>query len=211
MEKRKVAFFDVDKTLIEGDSMFLLLKYTIDKYPKAKRRLPKLFIDLCFHKVGLKNTKKAKESMFYTINHLNDKDLMDFYHSVIKIRMFQDALNEIKKMKAEGYMTMLISASPECYLKYFEEEDFVDVVIGTKLKAKDNFYTNIIEGENCKGVEKVERIKKYLFENGIEIDKENSVAYSDSLSDKPMFDLVKNAYLINYKKDHEDYEILRWK
>lgn len=211
MVTKKIAFFDVDKTLIEGDSMFLLLKYTLDKYPKAKGRLPKLFMDLCLHKAGVIKTKKAKESMFYTIKYLNEEDLKHFFDTVIKPKMFNDALKEITRLKNEGYTTILISASPECYLKYFEEEDFVDVVIGTKLKATDKFYTNTIEGINCKGIEKVERINKYLNEKGIAIDKENSVAYSDSLSDKPMFDLANKAYLINYKKSHKDYEILRWK
>ncbi|MGL5617005.1 MAG: HAD family hydrolase [Sarcina sp.] len=211
MAMQKIAFFDVDKTLIEGDSMFLLLKYTIDKYPKAKKRLPKLFMDLCFYKLGLINTKKAKESMFYTINYLSDNDLDNFYKEVIKKKIFNDALIEITKLKEEGYLTLLISASPECYLKHFENEEFVDGVIGTKLKAKENFYTNEIEGINCKGIEKVERINQYLKEKGITVDKEKSLAYSDSLSDKPMFDLANKAYLINYKKSNNDYEILKWK
>ena len=34
--------------------------------------------------------------------------------------------------------------------------------------------------------------------------------FSDSLSDKPLLDLVGHPYLINYKKKHE-IEILKWK
>lgn len=208
---QKIAFFDVDKTLIEGDSMFLLLKYTTEKYPKAKRRLPKLFLDLCLYKLGIINTKKAKESMFYTMNYLNEDDLKDFYNTILKSKLFDDALIEITRLKEEGYHTLLISASPECYLKYFEEEEFVDGVIGTRFKKSNSFYNNVIEGENCKGEEKVKRINAYLKEKEIIVDKNGSLAYSDSLSDKPMFDLAEKAYLINYKKNNDHYEILRWK
>ena len=35
--------------------------------------------------------------------------------------------------------------------------------------------------------------------------------FSDSLSDTPLLDLVGNGYLINYKKNHEKYKILKWK
>ena len=49
-----------------------------------------------------------------------------------------------------------------------------------------------------------------LAEKNIKVDFKNSYMFSDSLSDKPLLDLVGNPYLINYKKKHE-IEILRWK
>lgn len=211
MEIKKIAFFDVDKTLIAGDSMFLLLKYTLKKYPNAKLKIPKLFLDLCLYKLNIINTKKAKESMFYTINYLSEEDIKDFYENVIKSKIFKNALDKIKELKKEGYYTILVSASPECYLRYFEKEEYVDKLIGTKLKKDNNKYINSIEGLNCKSIEKVKRIDEYLKSQNISIDKENSLAYSDSLSDKPMFDLVSKSYLINYKKNNKDYEILSWR
>ena len=66
-------------------------------------------------------------------------------------------------------------------------------------------------GENCKGKEKVRRLKEYLQEHNIEVDYKNSYMFSDSLSDKPLLDLVGNGYLINYKKNNKDYKILNWK
>lgn len=211
MKAIKVALFDIDKTLIKGDSMFKLLKYTIDKYPKAKWKLPKLFFMLIAYKFKFIDTKKAKENMFYTLNYLNKNDLDNFYNEVLKASVYEDAIAEIKKLKKDGYYTLLVSASPECYLKYFEIEDYVDVVLGTKLQVVGNRYVNKIEGYNCKGEEKVVRINDFLRKEGLCIDKPNSVAYSDSLSDTPMFKLVGTAYLINYKKKNLDYEILKWK
>ena len=119
--------------------------------------------------------------------------------------------NIFKDLKSKGYYILLISASPECYLKYFEDEDFIDGVIGTKFEFINGRFINKISGLNCKGEEKVERINTFLQEHDLIIDKENSVAYSDSLSDAPMFSLVKNAYLINSKNSNHEYEILKWK
>ena len=67
-----------------------------------------------------------------------------------------------------------------------------------------------MDGNNCKGQEKVRRLKAVLKEKNIEADFKNSYMFSDSLSDKPLLDLVGNPYLINYKKKHE-IEILKWK
>ena len=56
-----------------------------------------------------------------------------------------------------------------------------------------------MDGKNCKGEEKVRRLKTVLKEKNIEADFKNSYMFSDSLSDKPLLDLVGNPYLINYK------------
>ena len=211
MVSKKLAIFDIDKTIINGDSMFHLLKYTKIKYPAAKAKLPTLFIKLVLYKLGIINTAKAKEAMFYTFNYLNNDDFKDFYSSMLKEQMFKNAIDKMTELKEKGYFILLVSASPEAYLKYFEEEDYVDFVIGTKFKYTNNRFTNQMEGINCKGDEKVKRINSYLSENNISIDKENSVAFSDSLSDTPMFNLVKKSYLINFKKSNDTYEILNWK
>ena len=211
MTSRKVAIFDIDKTIISGDSMFHLLKYTKTKYPTSKVKLPSLFTKLVLFKLGIINTKKAKEAMFYTFNYLNNDDLKDFYSFTLKEKIFKDAKDKMKELKNKGYLILLVSASPEAYLKYFEEEEFVDFVIGTKFKCINNKFTNIMEGLNCKGDEKVARINTYLKENNISIDKTSSFAFSDSLSDAPMLNLVDKAYLINFKKNNNKYEILNWK
>lgn len=207
----KIALFDVDKTLIHGDSMFDLLIYTIKKKPYLVFYLPILFIKLLAYKTKIIDITKAKESMFYPLNYLYEDELKDFYNTILKPKIYKDALAKIKELKSKGYYILLISASPECYLKYFKDDDFADNVIGTKLEFMNNKFINKISGFNCKGEEKVSRINKFLEEHNLIIDKDNSIAYSDSLSDVPMFNLVNKAYLINSKNSNTEYEILKWK
>ncbi|MBZ4663765.1 MAG: HAD-superfamily hydrolase, subfamily [Caloramator sp.] len=66
------------------------------------------------------DTKKAKEEMFYVINYLDEEDLEDFFKEKILNHTFFDAKEEIIKRKKEGYTVILISASPECYIRYFK-------------------------------------------------------------------------------------------
>lgn len=210
MTKRKFAIFDIDKTIISSDSMFDLLSYTKKKYPSSNAKLPMLITKLIMYKLGLISTKKAKQAMFYTFNYLTCEELCDFYKNTLKKKLFSDAVAKMKDLKSQGYFILLVSASPEAYLKYFEKEEYVDYVIGTKFENLDNKFTNIMCGENCKCDEKVVRIKKFLKEQNLELDKENSLAFSDSISDEPMLKLVGTGYLINYKKKNNDFEILRW-
>ncbi|WDC85666.1 haloacid dehalogenase-like hydrolase [Caloramator sp. mosi_1] len=95
-------------------------------------------------------------------------------------------------------------------MKYFKEYFDVDYVLGTILRKTETGYTNIIDGENCKGEEKVLRLRKLLDSEDIQIDRENSVCYSDSLSDMPLFNLVENRFLINNNKKLDNFKNLRW-
>ncbi len=113
------------------------------------------------------------------------------------------------KLKKEGYDIYLISASPEFYINEFYNIDVVDKVIGTRFEFKEGKFIRKMLGSNCKGEEKVKRLKEVLSKENIEVDFKESYMFSDSLSDKPLLDLVGKPYLINYKKKHE-IEILKW-
>ena len=148
------------------------------------------------------SVEKVKEYYFYPIKFLKDEDLRDFFNLVIKKHMSQKAIDEMKQKKEQGYYILLVSASPYAYLHFFKELPFVDDVIGTNLVYENNNYLNKLVGKNCKGEEKVIRIKKHLEDIHIAIDYETSCAYSDSLSDLPMMSLVKNKYLIQQKNSY---------
>lgn len=115
-------------------------------------------------------------------------------------------MDEIYALKAAGYYLLLVSASVEDYLKYVKGVLPFDHIIGTK--TDEDFE---MVGDNNKHAKKVDNILAHLTEKGMEIDYENSVAYSDSLAaDRPMMELVKTRYLINNKTDAEGYLHLNW-
>lgn len=73
----------------------------------------------------------------------------------------------------------------------------IDVLMGTVTKKKNGHYTSKIIGKNCKGANKVDRINDYMKEHDLKIDYEHSYGYSDSKSDIPMLELVKNRYRVS--------------
>lgn len=202
MNKTAVALFDIDKTIISRDSMFSLMQYTFKYHPNTRKGTLKFVRHGIKYVLKQVNTKAVKEAAFACINELTEGELKTFYTKEISKYFYKDALEKIKELKKQGYIVLLITASPECYMKYFAELEGVDDVIGTILESRGNKFMNTIQGENCKGIEKVKRIQQWLDKRQIEIDYENSYAFSDSMSDLPMFELVKNAYLINNRKSN---------
>ena len=137
--------------------------------------------------------------------------IKEFYEEVFSKMLYADSIDMIKKLKSEGCKVYLISASPEIYLTELYNIKEVDMIIGTRLHSSEKVYCRGINGKNCKGEEKVDRLYKYLEENNIEVDFENSYMFSDSLADLPLLELVGNPYLINHKKGYKDMEVLKWK
>lgn len=210
----KLAIFDVDYTLTRKETLMELFKYSIKLDKGNLKYLPRAAYCGILYGVGVFNEKQVKQCFLKFIKGLSEKEvdkLADkFYEERLSKILYSDGINHLKKLKAEGYRVILISASPEFYMKKFYNIPEVDFIMGTRFSFNEDKFACLMDGLNCKGEEKVVRLKKYLEENNIEVDYENSHMYSDSLSDLPLLKLVGNPHLINYKKKHE-YKILNWK
>ena len=210
----KLALFDVDYTITRKETLMQLYKYMIFKDIKNIRFLPRAIYCGLMYKIGVYDERSVKESFLKFIDKIDEKELTllvkSFYRDVLENILYEDAIQMMKKLKKEGYKIYLISASPEFYLNEFYAIEEVDMIIGTRFLIDGGKFIRKMDGANCKGEEKVKRLKEVLKEKNIEVDYQNSYMFSDSLSDKPLLDLVGNAFLINYRKK-SDFKILKWK
>ena len=210
----KLAIFDVDFTLTKKETLMELYKFVVFKNFKNIRFLPRALFSGLMYSVKVYDEKRFLYSFLKFIDKIQEEDLdnlaKEYYSKVLKKILYKDAIDMIKKLKNEGCKIYLISASPEFYLKELYDIKEVDVIIGNKFRVENGFFARKMDVLNCKGEEKVRRLKEYLQANNIEVDYKNSYMFSDSLSDKPLLDLVGNPYLINYKKKN-DFKVLNWK
>jgi len=210
----RLAIFDVDYTITKKETLIQFFKYMIKKDYKNIRYIPRALFSGALYGVKFYKEKQVKESFLKFIENKKEEELQEiakgFYNDVLSKIVYKDAIDKIKELKALGYEIYLISASPEFYLNEFYNIKEVSQIIGTRYVFEDGIFIRQMLGENCKGHEKVIRLKEYIKENNIKVDYENSLMFSDSLSDKPLLDLVGKGYLINYKRK-ADYEILNWR
>lgn len=195
--KQKFAFFDYDDTLIHGDSGKALLKYYLKKHPLAVFRLLKVVIlfPLCI--IGLVKFQAAKSAWLFPMDNLSDEELDEFYRTCLVPKYYPNVVAELKSKKDAGYLVYICSASIEGYLRFCELP--VDGILGTKTMVVNGKYTSKMIGNNCKNEEKVDRLNEVVAKLGVEIDYDNSYAYSDSIHDIPMLKMVKNRVKINKK------------
>lgn len=210
----KLAIFDIDYTITRKETLMEFFKYIVSKDIKNIKFLPRALYSGAMYGIKVFDERRVKECFLKFIENIDEAELAkltkSFYDERISKILYKDAVDMIKKLKNEGYMVVLISASPEFYVKEFYAIKEVDLIIGTKFAFEGGKFIRKMDGKNCKGEEKVRRLNEVLKEKNINADFKNSYMFSDSLSDKPLLDLVGKPYLINYKKKHE-IEILRWK
>lgn len=91
---------------------------------------------------------------------------------------------------------VIISASPEFLLKPLEKKLKIKKVIATKVDQN-----GVLQSKNCEKEEKVSRFYTSFPRQTV------NCFYSDSVTDQPMADIAKYAYLVNHKKK----QILNWR
>lgn len=195
--KQKFAFFDYDDTLIHGDSGRALLKYYLKKHPLAVFRLLKVPVLYILYLIRIVSFQSVKTSWLFPMDRLDDDELNKFYQMCLVPKYYPNVVAELKNKKQQGYLIFICSASIEGYLRFCELP--VDGILGTKTQIINGRYTSKMIGKNCKNEEKVLRLNNIINELNLEIDYENSYAYSDSIHDIPMLKMVKNRIKINKK------------
>ena len=210
---KKLAIFDIDYTITKKETLMEFYKYSLEEDIKNIRFLPRALYSGLMYGIGIYDERRVKECFLKFIDNIEEEKLQElvkrFYKNRLSKILYKDALDMMYKLKKEGYDIYLISASPEFYINEFYNIDVVDKVIGTRFEFKEGKFIRKMLGNNCKGEEKVKRLKEVLSKENIKVDFKNSYMFSDSLSDKPLLDLVGKPYLTNYKKKHE-IEILKW-
>lgn len=200
----KLAIFDIDYTITQKETLMELFKYVITKDIKNIKFLPRALYSGFMYCIKIYDESKVKESFLKFIEGIDENDLVilvkDFYEDVLEKILYKDAITMMRNLKNQGYKVFLISASPEFYLNEFYAIKEGDMIIGTKFTIDNGKFMRKMEGSNCKGEEKVRRLKEVLKKENMQIDYKNSYMFSNSLSDKPLLDLVGNSYLINYRK-----------
>ena len=178
--------YDFDDTIFAGDSSVRFIKYSLKKHPfKVLWGIIKGLKE-CFKYLFKKSDiGLIKSEIFSFVKKIDNLDeYMEDY--VIKHQKY------IKKFYLEQKKDndVVISASFLFIVKPFCDKLGIKTIIATLYDTK----TGKIVGKNCKGQEKIVRFKEIFKKYDV------NEAYSDSLSDIPMFEIAKKPYLV---KDEE--------
>ena len=191
--KKSIAFFDFDGTITYKDTLFEIIKYQKGGLA-LYLGLIKLSPWLIAMKLQIISNEIAKQKLL--THFFKDIQLADFQK---KCNVFiaqklphlirPRALQQIKEHLQNNTIVAVVSDSAENWIEGWCRQNNI-ICIATKLEIREGKLTGKIEGKNCHGLEKINRIKAHF-----PLDEYETIsAYGDTKGDKPMLSLATFAH-----------------
>ena len=164
-DKTALALFDFDGTISNKDSFVAFMKFTHGS-PVFVIRMAMGFLTFFGWKIGLVKSHytkvKALRSFYkgWTEEQMADARKR-FTAEVIPNILFPKALEKIKWHKEQNHRVIVVTAScGEWLIDWTKQMDLE--MLCTEMELKNGVYTGELSKPNCRGKEKVNRIKQYL-------------------------------------------------
>ncbi len=195
---KTLVLFDFDGTITSKDSMLLFLKFYAGQSSFIANCL-KFVPQLLLWKAGVLPTTKAKSKLFKIFFSgadvaTFDKKCEDFTRVKLPQIIKKSAMDKLAYHVNEKHKVFIISASAENWIKPWCDTLNQVTLIATRLKNIDGKLSGEIEGENCKGKEKVRRLMQKIDLNHYD----TIVAYGDSSGDKEMLQIATDGHYRNF-------------
>ena len=205
----KLAVIDFDGTLSPQDTLpFLLKQWKKFGYPRMKRfrvyaSVSGLYLRYKLGRGSREHIRKEGMRKFTNIfDGMSKKEFREFLQRSSKNilpELSDDIIREIKKAKAAGYHTVLLSGCYETFLKYVGEALGIDTVIGTEMRYKDGHVDLNTPMEIVSGEVKTKRMRAYF--QDADVDWAGSTAYADSMSDIGILEMVGKPVAVRPEDD----------
>lgn len=194
----KIAFFDIDDTLIDGQTQKLLVTWAFKKGRINLFRLFDLLLFFAKYKLGLVDNVAGMMSKSYSLVagwsvEETEALIREAFQKKMKDEIFTKGRELIEKLKMEGCRIILVSNTLQQIVDLLSHELAVEKSLGTVLSREGEKFSGKI-GRLMYGKEKVRYIKEFL---GADFDFSACSAYSDNKSDLPLLELVGKPFAVN--------------
>lgn len=197
------AFFDVDNTLIQGDTQEMEARFILAAKlhsPLYLWQIMKTLGALWMNRIGLLPLSRQNEVYLNSYKGMSKGDLeelgLELFDKKVKQRFFSGAMEMIKTHRDKGHLIALVSATTRHLLLPFEPVIKPDILICTDLEFdKRSRATGRAENGICAQEKKQILIRSFAKERGLDLG--GCYAYSDHHSDIPMLEAVGRPAVIN--------------
>lgn len=196
-----LALFDLDGTLTRGDTMLAFIRFRSGPWRYMRMFLPAAVIH-ALGRTGLLSADAGKRRLMRAaFAGTPTGDVMRDAERFAKVEMpglmRAGAMERLRWHVGEGHRTIIVSASCSVWLAPWCAVEALEL-IATGLEERDGRYTGELSTPNCKGEEKVHRLRAKLDF----ADFERIYAYGDTPSDRPMLALATDPWYKPFRKQN---------
>src|ERR687892_1928653 len=219
-EPRGAAFFDLDKTLIEGSSALHFGRAAYKHGMLSRRQLVRdAWANLRFRVQGStdESTDALRQRILDGIAGQRVVDLQrlgpDVLAGILPL-LYREVLDEAYAHQDAGRPAYIVTAASQELAEVLAHVLVLDGGIGMRSEVRDGVYTGRAAGPFTYREGKAEAIRQLAAEKGIDLSE--SYAYSDSESDLPMMRAVGHPVAVNPDRElariaaAEGWEVMRF-
>jgi HAD superfamily hydrolase (TIGR01490 family) len=201
MAGRGAAFFDLDKTLIEGSSALHFARAAYRTGMLSRRQLARdAWANVRFRLRGSTDaaTEELKQRILDAIAGQRTVDLARLGPQVLAGVLpvvYQEVLDEAYAHQDAGRPAYIVTAASQELADVLAQVLVLDGGIGMRAEVRDGVYTGRADGPFTYREGKAEAIRQLAEREGIDL--AESYAYSDSESDLPMLRVVGHPVAVN--------------
>jgi HAD superfamily hydrolase (TIGR01490 family) len=209
----RAAFFDLDRTLIPGSSLFLLARgaYERDMF-RVRDLLRFAHGQVMFQLRGESQggMDMSRESTLGFVTGRSQGELIAMGREIVEERIiprvYEDIVRVIEAHQQRGDLTFLVTAAPIELASQIADELGMTQAIGTVSEVDEaGYYTGRLAGDVMHGAAKAKAVAEVAAGYGIDL--ADCSAYSDSINDLPLLESVGDPHAVN--PEHELKRIAR--
>lgn len=195
-----LALFDLDNTLIAGDSdhgwgEFLATKGVVDA-DHYKKMNDQFYQD---YQNGQLDMSAYLDFSLEPLGQLDRQELeqlhIEFMAKIIEPLWLPKAEQLLQQHRDNGDTLMIITSTNRFVAAPICNKLGVDLLIATELEQEDNQFTGRITGVPSYREGKVTRLEHWLQQSSLDLN--NSSFYSDSINDLPLLDVVSRPVAVD--------------
>jgi len=188
---QKIIFTDLDGTLTLKDTYTKFVFQNLN-FVKVLKNLPILATMLVKHKLKIYNDDDVKQITFkmFFEGYDSEQSLGSFADEIpwnMKVRNLIDAKRE------EGYRVIIVTASPDVYVKQVCQYLGYDGFISTQTQESGRYLSGVFKGRVCNFDEKPKRIEAFMGDEKLG----HTISYGNSSGDFAMLRFCDESYFVN--------------
>lgn len=198
----RLAIFDLDNTLLGGDSdhgwgEFLIREGLVDA--EQHRQKNDAFYEQ--YKAGTLDMTEYLEFVVASVAGMpkDERDALHarFMETIVEPMILPQAERLLVAHKARGDFCLIITATNRFITAPIADRLAVDDLIATDLEEKDGVYTGKISGIPSFQDGKIQKLKDWLAQREDGLSLTDSIFYSDSFNDIPLLDAAAEAVAVD--------------
>ena len=206
----RLTLFDLDNTLLAGDSDFQWGQFLIEQGVLTRETHEAR--NLQFYEDYKRGTLDIDAFLAFQLKPLSQypRAQLDAWHaaymeSKIRPMMTEKAVALIEKHRAQGDLLMIITATNSFVTAPIAHAFGIEHLIGTTPEELDGAFTGRASGVPSFQQGKITRLEQWLAERGKTLADYESTFYSDSRNDLPLLQLVDHPVAVDPDPVLQDY------